>query len=145
MKKATTPPTAFLVLVVVQVGHSVEEYLAGLYEWLPRVTARVHEAVGFIPVMAPGGAVFALMNIILLAFLFTVSVMMFQRKRWAWTTAFIMGIVEIVNGASHFSAAIYLRGYFPGAVSAVGLIVAGVFLLRSFRFAAPFTSGAART
>ena len=53
----------------------------------------------------------------------------FQRRPWALKLAFWIAALEIANGAGHLSAALFVRGYFPGVLAGIGLLVFGVWLV----------------
>ncbi len=125
-------PILFAILVFFQTAHSIEEYLTHLYDWLPIATVKIHNILDFFPVLSMREGTFALLNVIFLIFLSIVCILVFRRNRSAWKLARIVAIVETLNGLAHISAAIYAGGYFPGTASAVGLLITGPLLLRSF-------------
>jgi hypothetical protein len=62
--------------------------------------------------------------------LFTVCIFVFLEKRWAARFALVIAILEILNGMAHISGAIVLLHYFPGCISAFGLILLGLLVIR---------------
>lgn len=119
----------FFILVLFQAAHSVEEYLTGLFRWFPRATGKIHEFIDIIPVMSMRETVFAALNVVFVIFLVVVSVLVFRRNRWAWKIMRLVAVIEIINGLVHILAAVFTGEYFPGAVSAIGLLVTGLLLL----------------
>ncbi len=132
-EKWLTVPTAFAALTVSQFCHSIEEVVTGLYEWMPRVTGSIRERVGFIPRINVSRNQFSLVNVGIVMFMVTISVLLFRRIPWAVRVARAVAFVEILNGLAHIVAMIITRRYFPGAFSAVALIVCGVLFFRADR------------
>jgi hypothetical protein len=75
------------------------------------------------------GELFAVLNIAAITFLFVVSPFVYQFRPWAMRIAGIVAIVEIVNGFYHVSATFVAGGYFPGAISGIGLVILGILYL----------------
>jgi hypothetical protein len=118
----------FVVLIIVQFLHSLEEVLTHLNDRLPIVTGYIHEKLSFIPAMHMSSELFITLNAIIVVFLIVVSRYLFKRKMWALKVARIVGYVEIVNGLIHISAALYTGGYWSGSISAIGLLIIGILL-----------------
>ena len=103
----------FLVLVLSQAVHSVEEYVFRLYEAL--APARwISGLLGFNPAIG-----FAIVNTLLVSFGVWCYVARVQMPRsagrwWAWFWA----VMEAANGVIHLLLAADQRGYFPGAATA---------------------------
>jgi hypothetical protein len=117
-------PTAFLILVLIQACHSVEEFTFRLWEALPPARF-VSGLFGLDP--ATG---FALVNTALVAFglwCWFVPV----RRGWPSGTPLMWGwgLVEVANGFGHLGLAAAAGGYFPGLFTAPLLIAAGAWLL----------------
>lgn len=118
----------FLLLVVAQVAHSVEEYATRLYEvFAPaRLVSELFSddvAVGFV---------------IANAIIITVGIWCYvgpvrsgrgaaRLVAWLWT------VIELANGIGHIILAVLARGYFPGAMTAVVLVYAAASLASSLR------------
>lgn len=115
-----------------QAIHSIEEYLTRLFNWFPIVTAHIHNRIAFIPVLRMDERTFVVLNIVLIVGLLSISPFVFKEKPWSLGIAKIVAAVELLNGLAHLSAAVYFGGYFPGSVSAIGLLVVGFLLMRSF-------------
>ena len=115
--------TAFLLLVIVQAAHSVEEYLGKLYEsFAPArfVSGLVNDdlAVGFL-----------IANACLVAFgLWCWAVPV----RSGWSSArsllWVWVVIEIGNGVAHPAFAIARGGYFPGLITAPLLLALAAWL-----------------
>ncbi len=129
--KRLTIPAAFAALTVAQLIHSIEEVWAGLYTWLPRVTGYLRGKFDTIPQLSVSRTRFAFANIVVVAFMVAVSILLFRRVSWAVRVARAIAFVEILNGIAHPVAMIIMRRYFPGAFSAIGLIIFGVLFLRA--------------
>jgi hypothetical protein len=121
----------FFLLVVIQFLHSLEEFATRLYDRFPIVTGRIHEIITIFPVVNMSPVTFAAFNAIIILFLVTLGRGLYKRKKWAWKIARIVAYIEIVNGLAHIWAAFYSMGYWPGCISAVGLLVVGILLVRS--------------
>jgi hypothetical protein len=129
--KWLTIPVTFAALSVVQLFHSIEEIITGLYSWFPRVTGEIHERIKFFPRMRMSRPVFVVANVAAVSFMLVISVLLFRRIPRAVRIARLAAVVEILNGIAHVTAAIVRRKYFPGAFSAVGLIIFGVLFFRA--------------
>ena len=117
---------AFLLLVLAQAGHSIEEYRFRLFDVL--APARfVSLSIGLDP--ATG---FAIVNSALVAFgLWCRFVPVGKGWRAASAIAWGWAIIEAANGVAHIGLAIAAGGYFPGLATAPLLLVASAFLARS--------------
>ena len=120
----------FLLLVLVQAAHSIEEYATELYEIFP--TARFISgllsddlATGF----AVGNALFVAFGLWCYAMPVRIGWPAARGLAWFWM------IVELGNGVLHSALAISRGGYFPGAATAPVLLALalwlGVLLVRS--------------
>ena len=114
---------AFLILVLVQAAHSVEEYIFKLYDVF--VPARfVSELVS--DDLRTG---FAIANIGLVAFgvwCYLARVRPNHRSAHQWVWPWV--IVEGVNGIAHPVLALGRGAYFPGVVTAPFLFVTSLYL-----------------
>jgi hypothetical protein len=113
----------FLLLVLVQAMHSVEEYVAGLYE----VFAPTRFLISL--VSNNHGAGFAVINSAFVAFglwCYLVPIRSGRRaaRGWAWFWV----VLELANGIGHTGLALSAGGYFPGAVTAPVLFVVAAWL-----------------
>lgn len=123
----------FLLLVLAQAAHSVEEYFSRLYEVFG--PARFVSSL----VSAELSLGFLVVNSGLVAFgvwCWAVPV----RSRWpsAGAVAWFWGLLELVNGIGHSLLAASRWGYFPGVLTApVLLVVAGWLVLLLARPARP--------
>ena len=120
----------FLGLVFFQVFHSIEEILAGLPGYAARISARIHMSLSWFPGFSVDRELFSAINILIIALLFTVCIFVFLEKRWAAPFALVIAILEILNGMADISGAIVLWHYFPGCISAFGLILLGLLVIR---------------
>lgn len=121
-------PHAFLLLVIAQAAHSIEEYAARLYDVF--APARfVSSLISDDPATGFAGA-----NVAILAFgLWCWSVPI--RRRWPSARALAWGwaAVELGNGMVHAIMAVARGGYFPGVITAPLLIVAALVVARRLR------------
>jgi len=120
---------AFLLLVITQALHSVEEYFGRLWEVFP--SARMLSGLvsddlktGFVIINA-GLFVFGLWCV-----LFAV------RKDYALAPALIWFwiIIEIINSVGHPLWALYERSYVPGVATAPFLLILAIYLARQLLF-----------
>jgi len=117
--------TLFLVLIVAQAAHSVEEYVFRLYDVLAPARA-IGEAFGFGD--RPVG--FAVFNAVLLAFaLWCWLARVRPGHRHARVFAWFWALLEAGNGVGHVVFAIEAGGYFPGLATTCVLLPASVALL----------------
>lgn len=121
----------FLALTIIQAAHSIVEYFSRLYDRFAFVTGEIHGIISIFPVLHMHKTLFAALNIVFVALLVTICINLFKGRSWAKRMARLIAVVEIVNGLAHLSAAVYTGGYFPGSVSAAGLLIVGILLLRS--------------
>lgn len=109
---------AFLLLVLAQAAHSIEEYAFRLWE----VLAPARLVSGLIGLDPAAG--FAIVNTALFAFGLWCHAVPVRRSSsgrafaWAWT------IVEAANGCGHVALAVAAGGYFPGLYTAPLLLAA---------------------
>ena len=116
-----------------QALHSIEEYLTGLYLWMPLVSGRLHERITWMPVFDMGERIFAAANMAIIAALFALSPFVFLSKRWALRLAYAVAVIEILNGIGHLVGAIAAGGYFPGVLAGIGLAVFGFVFLWAWK------------
>jgi hypothetical protein len=134
MLKKLDLPWLYYGLALSQVLHSTEEVLTRLWAWLPRVTATWHAQVSWIPVLPGWGETnFAVANLVIVTGLLALTPFVFQRRPWALKLAFWIAAIEIANGAGHLAAALFVRGYFPGVLAGIGLLVFGIWFVLSWR------------
>jgi hypothetical protein len=118
-------------LGIIQAFHSIEEYLTHLPNRFPIVTGYLHNATGFFPVLRMSEQTFAVLNILIITFILSIGPFVYQKKHWALSVAKVVAVVEILNGIAHISSAIFVRDYYPGCISAIGLLVVGVLFFTS--------------
>jgi hypothetical protein len=120
---------AFLLLVITQALHSVEEYFGRLWEVFP--PARMLS--GLVSDDLKTG--FVIINVGL--FVFGLWCALFAvRKDYALAPALIWFwiIIEIINGVGHPLWALYERSYVPGVVTAPFLLILAIYLARQLLF-----------
>jgi hypothetical protein len=118
----------FLLLVITQVAHSVEEYVTRLYEvFAPArlVSGLVSDdaAVGFIIINA----------IIIVAGFWCYLGPVRSGRGVAWQIAWLWSVIELANGIGHIVFAVLAAGYFSGALTAVFLVCTATCLAISLR------------
>jgi hypothetical protein len=114
---------AFLLLVLVQAAHSIEEYTTGLYQ----IFAPARFASSLVSNNLATG--FVVLNSALVAFgLWCWAVPV--RSRWSSARAFVWlwVLIELGNGVGHPALALARGGYFPGVVTAPLLFVLALWL-----------------
>ena len=124
-------PSLYLTLGFIQAIHSIEEYLTDLPNRFPIVTGYLHNVTGFFPVLRMSEQTFVILNILIITFVLSVSPFVYQKKHWTLKVAKVVVVVEILNGIAHISSAIFVWNYYPGCISAIGLVVTGVLFFRS--------------
>ena len=116
---------SFLLLVLTQGLHSIEEYIGRLWEVYPpakfmcSIVSKNHET-GFL-IINIGFFISGL-----LCWLFTIR----QNKLYAQGLIWFWIVMEIINVIGHVSWAISERAYVPGVATASVLLVVAVYLLR---------------
>lgn len=113
----------FLALVLTQAAHSVEEYATGLY----RVFAPARIVSGLVSADLETG--FVIVNAALVAFGLWCYLARVRRdhpaaRAWAWPWVLLEG----ANGLGHGLMALSRSGYFPGAVTALPLLLLSLLL-----------------
>jgi hypothetical protein len=121
MKKAAW---LYLAVVVFQALHSLEEVITDLWRWLEVVTGGLHTRNAVIPVLRANGEAFLVANIVIVAAMLFLLPWVWRARRWALRAAWWAAVIEILNGTGHLAAAA-VRGYFPGALTAGGLLILG--------------------
>ena len=124
-------PFLYLTLGIIQATHSIEEYLAHLPTRFPIVTEYLHNVTGFFPVLRMSDQTFVVLNILIITSILSVGPFIYQKKYWAQRVAKVVAVVEILNGIVHVSSAIFVWDYYPGCISAIGLLVVGVLFFKS--------------
>jgi len=108
--------------------------LAGLYDFFPVATARLHAWIPAFPVVpAMSARTFAVNNMAIIAVLLGTVPFVYARREWAVAVAWVAACIEILNGTGHLAGSVLFRGYVPGAATAPLLILAGIFLLSGLR------------
>jgi len=114
---------AFLMLVVVQAFHSLEEYFGRLWEVLP--PARFLSSL----VSKDLETGFVIINIGL--FIFGLWCWLFPiRRNYSYTSSIIWFwiVIELINGIGHPAWALYERAYVPGLITAPFLLILAIYL-----------------
>jgi hypothetical protein len=119
----------YLGLGIAQAAHSIEEYLTRLQDWFPIVTGRLHDLTGFSPVLYMGERTFVVANMAIITGILALGPFIFQRRSRTLKAAVVISVCEALNGLGHISAAVYTNGYFPGCISAVGLLAFSLLFL----------------
>lgn len=113
----------FLVLILTQGLHSVEEYVFRLYDVFgpARYLSRL--------ISDDPGTGFILANATLILFgLWCYVARIHSGHPSAYGWAWFWGIIELGNGANHFAIAVWRGGYFPGVVTAFPLLLLSLLL-----------------
>jgi hypothetical protein len=124
-------PSLYLALGIIQAIHSIEEYLTDLPIRFPIVTGYLHNVTGFFPVLRMSEQTFVVLNILIITFILSIAPFVYRKKHWALSVAKVVAVVEILNGIAHISSAIFVWDYYPGCISAVGLLVVGILFFMS--------------
>jgi hypothetical protein len=115
----------FLVLVALQICHSVEEFTFKLYDVFPPARF-VSELVS-----ADRGRGFIIVNV-MIAVLALGCYLGPVRHRWPSAQAFMWFwiVIELINGIGHPAWSVVQGGYTPGVVTAVPLLIVALLLGR---------------
>ena len=124
-------PFLYSTLGIFQAIHSIEEYLTHLPNRFPIVTGYLHNVTGFFPVLRMSDQAFVVLNIFIITFILSIAPFVYLKKHWALRVAKVVAVVEILNGIAHISSSIYVWNYYPGCISAIGLLVVGVLFFMS--------------
>ena len=120
----------FWLLALAQAAHSIEEMLAGLYDFFWIATGRLHESIPSFPQMRMTPTRFAVINMGIIALLFGAVPFVRDRRAAALALAWVAAVVEILNGTGHLAGTVIFSGYVPGALTAPFLLLTGILLLR---------------
>lgn len=128
----------FLLLILAQAAHSVEEYVTRLYAvFAPaRVVSSLvsnDPATGFVAVNA------ALVALGLWCYFGPIRSGWPSAPRWAWAWV----VLELANGIGHSLLALSAGGYFPGALTAPVLVLVATWLAVLLRKTEPLGRWAA--
>lgn len=131
MGKETEVQRLYLALVCTQALHSTEEIIFGFYRRTPEIGARVQTPIPCFPLVSFSATVFILVNFALVGLLALSVLLICRDTRWARGIITMVAIVEFFNGAAHMTMAAVSGGYFPGAVTAIGLFILSRLTLRA--------------
>ena len=120
----------YLGLICLQALHSTEEVLFGFYARLSEITGYTHEIIPVYPVFSISRSSFVFINIVLVAVLFALVPAAYRGGRWIRCFVIMAAVAEFFNGLAHLSMAVIVGGYFPGAMSAIGLLIVAIILFR---------------
>ena len=119
---------AFLMLVLIQGVHSVEEYFGRLWE--------VFQPAKFLSGLVSNNLEtgFLIINIGLFIFgIWSWAVPVRKDYSIARSTIWIFIVIEMINGIGHPVWAIYEMSYVPGLVTAPILLILAIYLFREIR------------
>ena len=117
-----TTRLAFLLLILAQAAHSVEEYAFRLYDLFPPARSPICSA-------STGPVGFAVFNIGIVLFgLWCWFARIRSQHRSAGGFAWCWALLELGNGLGHVGLALMAGGYFPGLFTAPLLLAAGGWL-----------------
>ena len=119
----------FLILILVQGLHSVEEYIGRLWEIFPLarvLTSLISENLetGFL-IFNIGFFIFGIW-----CWFFPVL----RNYKYALGLIWFWIVIEIINGIGHSFWALYERAYVPGVVTALILLILSIYLLQHLLF-----------
>lgn len=119
---------AFLILVLIQGAHSVEEYFGKLWE--------VFQPAKFLSGLVSNNLEtgFLIINIGLFIFgIWSWAIPVRKDYSIAGSIIWIFIVIEIINGIGHPIWAIYEMSYVPGVITAPILLVLAIYLFREIR------------
>ena len=127
----------FLALVLVQAGHSMEEYSTRLYD----VLAPAHFLSDLLSIDRRVG--FVIFNVSLVAFgLWCFFGPVRHNARTARALAWFWALLELLNGLAHIAWAISVRAYRPGVATAPILVAVALILAWQLRQVSSVIRGA---
>jgi hypothetical protein len=138
--RALPPPvgrlgTSYFLLALTQAAHSMEEMATHLYDFMWTMTGVIHSRFASFPQFRMEADTFAVLNMGFIALLLGTVPYVRARKSWALFLAGVAGVIEVLNGINHLSAAVFFGRYVPGAITAPFLLVLGILMLRELRCA----------
>jgi hypothetical protein len=119
----------FWFLALAQAAHSIEEMLAGLYDFFWIATGRLHQALPVFPQLRMTPTTFAAINMGIIALLFGAVPFVRDRRGAALALAWAAAVVEVLNGTGHLAGTVVFSGYVPGALTAPFLLLTGILLI----------------
>jgi hypothetical protein len=125
----------FWLLALAQAAHSIEEMLAGLYDFFWIDTGRLHEAIPAFPQFRWTPTRFAVVNMGIIALLFGAVPFVRERRPGAIALAWVAAVVEVLNGTGPLAGTVNFSGYVPGALTAPFPIETGLLVSRELRSA----------
>ncbi len=128
MNKFFSVPVLYWLLGLLQASHSVEEIVTGLNQYTPTVTEAIHQKAAFFPVMHWSLEGFASANLIIVAAMLAMSPFVFLRQKWTWPIVRVIAVIEIIMPLFHIIPALAKKGYQPGMVSGVGVLLLAAWL-----------------
>ena len=125
MRRKVGLANLFLLLILAQAAHSIEEYVFRLYD----VFAPARFVSGLVGVDRAAGFVVA--NSLLVLFgLWCWAMRVRPQRKGARGLAWFWAVLELANGLAHLGLAIASGGYFPGLATAPLLLVVAASLAR---------------
>lgn len=121
----------YLALVLAQLAHSLEEYLAGFCLWMAGVASALGEEVAAVPLVTHSPVGFLSVNAGIVLCLAGLVPFLLAGKAWARRAARLVAAPELANGTGHMAAAWFLGRYFPGCLTGVGLVATALLALRA--------------
>ena len=99
-----------------------------LYDFMWIATPRLG-----LPRMGMTATTFAVVNMMIIAFLLGVAPFVSARRPWVIAIAWVAAVIEVLNGSGHLAGTVVFGGYVPGAATAPLLIITGIGLLSALR------------
>jgi len=118
---------SFLILIVLQALHSMEEYIFKIYEVFPPMVFLYRNA----PQLARPAFIF--FNVLLVAAGMICFLWVRPGRRGARTIVWVWVVLESSNLLAHLVWAILIRGYNPGLITVIGFAPLVAYLSYQFR------------
>jgi len=118
----------FLILVMLQAAHSVEEYVGRLWEvfaparYLTRLISNNHDFAFLVINIG-----FIVFGIFCWLFIISIKSEISTIILWFWT------IIELINGLGHIFYAIFKKEYIPGLITAPLIFITALFLVKQMK------------
>lgn len=125
----------YWVLGLVQVVHSMEETYAELYTYFESMSKALHQHFPWIPIIDISADLFAILNYLMIALMLGSVPSAEKGSHWSFYWMWSWAIIELLNGAFHICAWLFLHHYFPGGVSGPILFLLSVLFIHQLRTA----------
>ena len=129
MEKPNVFQLSFIGLIIVNFLNIAEQSFCGITEWIHLLILKFHRNYDIFQGFNLNDGTIMLILLAFLIILIIVGTLVFLEIRWSTDLAVIIAIFDFFYGIAHVIAGIYFRAYFPGAITAILLIMVGFLVL----------------